>query len=70
MEIIRDHPIVENMERTGYPDGKEPAYPHCPVCGRECETVYKNKDFDILGCDTCLRSVDAWVCSECFPEGE
>lgn len=21
---MRDHPIIENMERTGYPDGVEP----------------------------------------------
>ena len=68
METIRDHPVITALERTGYPDGKEPEYPHCPVCGEECDTVYKNKDYEILGCDVCLRAVDAWICSECFPE--
>jgi len=23
---MRDHPIIENLERTGFPDGKEPEY--------------------------------------------
>ena len=25
MPQIPDHPIIRNMERTGYPDGKEPS---------------------------------------------
>lgn len=55
-----DHPVIRNMERTGYPYGEEPAYPRCPVCREECETIYKDKDFSIVGCDNCLRSVDSW----------
>ena len=31
MHDLPDHPIIRNLERTGYPDGKEPRYPHCPV---------------------------------------
>ena len=62
MPDLPDHPVIRNLERTGYPDGEEPRYPKCPVCGGECETVYKTKD----GCDLCLRPVDAWECSECF----
>lgn len=31
---IPDHPVIRNMEATGYPDGKEPDYPHCPVRSR------------------------------------
>lgn len=62
-----DHPVICNMERTGYADGKEPSAPICPVCGADCETVYKTRNYDILGCDRCLRPVDAWICSECFP---
>ena len=38
-----DHPIVQNLERTGYPDGKEPVFPICPVCGEECDTMYKDR---------------------------
>lgn len=67
---VPDNPIVRNMERTGYPDGKEPTYPCCPVCGQECETVYKTKTLEVIGCDRCLRPVDAWESSECFPGKE
>ena len=45
---IPDHPVIRNMERTGYPEGKEPTYPHCPVCGEECDTIYKDKEHDTL----------------------
>ena len=65
-----EHPVLQNMERTGYPDGKEPEYPHCPVCSKECETVYKTKDYEIIGCDLCLQPVDVWEVSECFPGKE
>ena len=60
MYDIHDHPIIQNMERTGYPDGKEPTYPHCPICDGETDTFYKNKDGDIIGCDECVKTVDAW----------
>ncbi len=65
---IPDHPVIANMERTGYPDGKEPDYPHCPVCGAECYSVYLNKDMEVVGCDECIRTENAWECGECFPE--
>ncbi len=67
---IPDHPVIQNMERTGYPDGKEPAYPHCPVCGEECETVYIDRTGDCVGCDICMNTKDAWEAPECFPEQE
>lgn len=57
---LPDHPIVQNMERTGYPDGKEPHYPICPVCGEETDMLYKTINDEIIGCDNCIRSVDAW----------
>jgi len=57
---VPDHYVIQNMERTGYPDGKEPEYPHCPVCDSETDTFYKNKDGDIIGCDECVTTVDAW----------
>ena len=67
---IPDHPVIQNMERTGYPDGKEPTYPHCPVCSAECDTIYKNSDGDIVGCDECISTADAWEAEECFPDKE
>lgn len=58
---IPDHPVIANMERTGHPDGKEPAPPLCPLCGGECETIYRSKEtLWILGCDLCVERVDPW----------
>lgn len=61
-----EHPVIQNMMRTGYPDGREPEYPHCPVCGSECETVYMDECRDIVACDVCLREQDAWDVPACF----
>ena len=46
---IPDHPVIRNMEQTGQPDGKEPKFPICPVCGAETDTFYKC-DTEIVGC--------------------
>ena len=67
MEQIPDDPIIRNCERTGYPDGKEPVSPICPVCGRECETVFKDISGEIVGCDECLDPITAWDEPKCFP---
>lgn len=56
---IPDHPVIRNMERTGYPDGKEPEYPICPVCEENADTFYKNFDNEIVGCENCITSVDS-----------
>ena len=66
MPGIPDHPVIANMEATGYPDGKYPKYPRCPVCGRECDTIYKNTiDNEIVGCDECISREDPWEIPEC-----
>lgn len=65
-----ENPIVQNMERTGYPDGKEPEYPVCPVCGHGTDTIYVRDDGDIVGCDWCIAKKDAWEEPECFPGKE
>ena len=58
---IPDHPVIANMERTGYPDGKWPAPLLCPLCGGECETIYRTKeDREIVGCDLCIESIEPW----------
>lgn len=51
----------ENLE-----DKDPEEYPHCPVCGDECEKVYRNREGDIVGCDCCLDDSDAWGVRECF----
>lgn len=32
----------------------EPPRPRCPVCGDECEYIYRNFHNEILGCDNCI----------------
>lgn len=54
-----EHPEITNALRTGYPHG-EPKWPHCPVCGDECETIYWHKNGTVVGCDMCLEKQDAW----------
>lgn len=55
-----DHPVIRSMERTGWPEGREPDQPVCPICGRECETIYRNRDGVIFACDGCVESCEAW----------
>lgn len=55
-----DHPVIVNLERTGYPDGKEPEYPICPNCDEIADTFYINADNEIIGCDNCITVRDAW----------
>lgn len=54
------HPDITAAERTGYPAGREPTWPVCPVCGEETDTFYKNADGVVVGCDNCIKTVDAW----------
>jgi len=42
--------------------------PICPVCGKDCDTVYKDAHGDICGCDRCIEMRDAWEEPECFPD--
>ena len=65
---LPDHPVIQNMERTGYPDGKEPTFPICPVCGEECEEIFRDKDLNIVGCDICIKQSDAWEEPGASPE--
>lgn len=52
---IPDHPVIRNCERTGWPTGKEPDYPVCPVCDDEPSTVYFDTLNNLIGCDTCIE---------------
>lgn len=53
-----DHPVVQNLERTGTPDGRDPIEPICPVCGADAEKFFK-QDGEIIGCNECIDDVDA-----------
>ena len=55
-----DNPVIWNMEHAGYPDGKIPESPRCPVCYEEdCGMVYFNSDHIPIGCDHCISKTDA-----------
>lgn len=34
--------------------------PTCPICGEETDTFIADKWGDIIGCDQCIKEVDAW----------
>lgn len=60
MYNIPDHPEIRNCEETGYPDRREDTEPECPMCGSRCDTIYKDRYEDIVGCDCCIKTIDAW----------
>ena len=33
----------------------------CPVCGKECDTVYLDFEGEVAGCDRCIFMEDAYV---------
>ena len=51
-----DAPWIREAEMYGMPS---PDPVHCPHCGKECETIY-TEDGDVIGCDKCIKSHDAW----------
>lgn len=55
---IPDAPDIRMTEATGYP--AEVKWPRCPICGQECETLYKSKNGAVVGCDECIETADAW----------
>lgn len=62
-----EHPDITAALRTGFPLWKEEEIPHCPICGRACETIYFY-DLSIIGCDNCVAFADAYEVPECFEE--
>lgn len=68
MSNLPDAPYIRNLQNTGYRDGKDPKYPICPICDRECSTIYISADNEIVGCDQCITECDAWGITECFGE--
>lgn len=54
---IPDAPWIRDAEKNGMPE--DPA-PICPCCGEETDRYYLDRDGDIIGCEYCIRSVDAY----------
>lgn len=57
-----------DLQYVSYQSGSDSEYPHCPICGEECEDIYRNKYFEIVGCNECIARKDAWEVEECFPQ--
>lgn len=57
---MKDDQIIRSLERTGLPPWNDGREPRCPVCGESCNTIYRNAEGDVVGCNECLTAVDAW----------
>ena len=55
---IQDAPWIREAERWGAPPYDDPVTT-CPVCGRDCETIYSDMYGDAVGCDKCLLQWDS-----------
>ena len=44
----------------------QPRGPTCPVCGGECEYVYRDIYFAIVGCDGCVTVHEADETNDCL----
>ena len=56
MRNIPDAPDIREREKNGVPDGTV----YCPICGDACDTIYKDRWGNILGCDQCITPMNAW----------
>lgn len=50
-------------ERSLTPPEPDPM-PVCPECGAECEWYYRNQIGEIIGCENCIDSLDAYAYEE------
>lgn len=58
---MRDHPVIECMERTGWPDGHDPMPYICPSCGAELarEESVLVVFGEYVGCASCVYAMEA-----------
>lgn len=60
---------TKGLGAGSYPEAPHlPEPPHCPICGAECETIYRTVQLYIVGCDMCLKAVSAYEEPECYSE--
>ena len=38
----------------------DPEMPECPICGEECNSFYVRDDGEIVGCDRCISTTNAY----------
>lgn len=60
MSGLPDAPWIREAEMCGMPPYDEGPDPVCPICGKECETIYADKDGDVFGCDECVKIWEAY----------
>ena len=58
MQDIPDAPYIREAETYGMPPYGDVPDPVCPVCRRECVTIYALQG-EAVGCDECLEPWDA-----------
>ena len=58
---IPDADYIRDAEMNGMPS---PDPVDCPVCGERCETIYLNCYRDVLGCDRCIKTKEAYLWAE------
>ena len=69
MSQLPDAPWIREAEMYGYPPYDVPDV-HCPICGKECDTIYKDKFGDEVGCENCIVVEDAYEWDEEKKEAE
>jgi hypothetical protein len=57
--MFLEHPDITMMNRYGTLNLKEEKPVFCPVCGEECDTLFK-RDGETVGCEMCIEEVDAY----------
>ena len=57
MNDLPDAPWIREAEQFGVPEGPVPT---CPCCGEECDNYFTDGSGDIIGCENCVRKVDAY----------
>lgn len=62
MNQIPDDPRIVMAERYGV-DGGGTKYVTCPVCEEECSDIWLDGNGEAVGCNRCMRRVDAfdWI---------
>lgn len=58
MNNIADHPIIHEIETTGYPAGRDKTTLRCPCCGEELsvdDEIYTGYSGEVIGCEHCVE---------------
>jgi hypothetical protein len=55
---IPDAPYIREAETLGMPP-YEPM-PVCPVCGKECNSIFLDTNREAFGCEHCVKEEDSY----------